>query len=73
MSLSPMPGFNWSQVGWGAPDQVRTLQCSYCDEPLDDEEMPLILWRGDGWCAEFCEACQRKWWGLEAPDAPTSP
>jgi hypothetical protein len=66
MSLEPLPGFNWSQVAWGAPNQVRTEHCSYCDEPMDqDEEIPLILWRPDGWVAEFCEACQVKWWGAE--------
>lgn len=52
-------------VSWGAPDETRTEICSYCAEPLCDHEVPLIFWNRDGWCAEFCENCQRKWWGME--------
>jgi len=52
-------------VGWGAPDQERTTTCSYCDAVLSEEEMPLILGNAEGWVAEFCEACQRTWWGLQ--------
>lgn len=62
--LKPLDGFNWTAVGWGAPDQCRTDKCSYCDAPLFDD-IPLILWNGNGWCAEFCEACQRTHWGME--------
>jgi hypothetical protein len=64
MVLRPKDGFVWMKIQWGAPDQVRTVFCSYCDQPLDDESVPLILWREDGWCAEFCDACQRDWWGV---------
>jgi hypothetical protein len=63
-TLSPRPGFNWTAVSWGGPDEPRTDKCSYCDAPLSEDEVPLILWNNDGWAAEFCEACQRKWWGL---------
>jgi hypothetical protein len=54
-------------VNWGAPDQQRTTVCSYCSAPFpeDDADVPLILWNADGWCAAFCDTCQRKWWGLE--------
>ena len=67
--LQPKPGFDWTAVSWGGPDQVRTDQCSYCEAPLgdpsdDDYEVPLILWNPAGWCAEFCIACQRRWWGV---------
>lgn len=65
--LTPTAGFNWAQVAWGAPDEVRRENCSYCDSPLGEDEMPLILWRkGDGWCAEFCTTCQSRWWGFQS-------
>ncbi|MBO0716438.1 MAG: hypothetical protein J2P55_03755 [Rhizobiales bacterium] len=66
-TLRPKAGFDWTLINWGAPDQRRTKHCSYCDEPLpldDDQFVPLILWNAEGWCAEFCDTCQRKWWGL---------
>jgi len=68
-TLKPKPGFDWSLVNWGAPDQRRTDRCSYCAAlfPDEDEEpdfVPLILWTSQGWAAEFCTACQIKYWGL---------
>lgn len=73
-TLKPKPGFDWSLVNWGGPEQRRTDRCSYCDKPFPDEDdeeaddadfVPLVMWNKDGWCAEFCHDCQRKWWGLE--------
>lgn len=65
LTLSPLPGFNWLQVVWGAPNERRRESCSYCDTPLGPNDVPLILWRNpDGWCAEFCPACQTRWWGF---------
>jgi hypothetical protein len=60
-------------VQWGGPDEPRTEHCSYCGAELpdiddDDYEMPLILWNAEGWCAEFCTACQEKWWGIHGID-----
>jgi hypothetical protein len=60
--LRPLPGFNWLQVSWGAPEDVKARHCSYCEKLLEDEEMPLLLWNRDGWAACFCESCQ-VWWG----------
>jgi hypothetical protein len=65
VALSPGTNLNWTAVSWGAPDQRRTDSCSYCGKPLSEDEIPLILWNDDGWCAEFCEACQRTHWGME--------
>lgn len=79
MSLQPTPEFNWAQVSWGGPKQRRTEVCSYCDQPLGEEDIPLMLWNEAGWCAEFCEVCQEKYWGAimcdgadddDDPDAP---
>ena len=69
MKLQPNPGFNWMAVSWGGPDEPQTETCSYCEallgEPEDESyEIPLILCSTNGWVAQFCIACQRKWWGL---------
>jgi hypothetical protein len=64
VSLQPRAGFEWSLISWGAPDQTQTLICSYCEAPLDDDSVPLMLFNQDGWAAEFCAACQAKWWGI---------
>lgn len=69
MTVRPSPDFNWIAVSWGGPDEVVAGECSYCDAPLSDEEMPLIMWNEIGWCARFCEACQRRYFGMETlPD-----
>lgn len=62
--IRPAPGFDWARVSWGGPDQPRTETCSYCDAPIGDDEVPLILWSEKGWCAEFCDACKKLWWGF---------
>lgn len=64
-SLVPKPGFNWLAVSWGGPAEPVALACSYCEAPFGEGEMPLILWNPEGWCAQFCEACQLQWWGIE--------
>ncbi len=66
MVLQPRPGFNWMAVSWGAPDEPRSETCCYCDALLPEEgDVPLILFRDGGWCAEFCTHCQRTWWGMQ--------
>jgi len=54
-------GFNPLLIQWGAPNQRRTEVCSYCEAQMDDDEVPLMMWNSAGWCAEFCESCQKKW------------
>jgi hypothetical protein len=66
-ALQPLPGFNWMQVAWGAPDELVAEQCSYCDEPIPDDDVPLIMCRADDWVARFCPACRVTWWGFSAP------
>ncbi|HTI78930.1 MAG TPA: hypothetical protein VL614_00615 [Acetobacteraceae bacterium] len=65
-SLRPRQGFNWTAVSWGGPDEPMATTCSYCDAELDDDFVPLIIWNKDSWAAQFCEACCRTWWGMEA-------
>jgi hypothetical protein len=64
-SLFPAEGFIWQAVSWGGPDERVSDICSYCDAPIADDDVPLILWNDVGWCARFCDACQRRWWGLQ--------
>ena len=58
------PGFNWTQVNWGGPDEPRTEHCSYCGDahPRSRSADPV---EREGWCAEFCDHCQATWWGME--------
>ena len=65
--LFPKAGFVWMKIQWDAPDEIRTSFCSYCDRPLDEDSVPLIIWREDGWCAEFCDDCERDWFGFRGP------
>ena len=67
-TLAPRPGFDWRQVRWGGPEERRTEVCSYlpCAKPIGEDDIPLSLFRDDGSAAEFCEECQRTWWGMEA-------
>jgi hypothetical protein len=69
MSLSPTPDFDWLLVEWRGPKQTAATSCSYCREPLGDDEddgyeIPLMLWNKDGWGARFCINCQRRYWGF---------
>lgn len=78
IAFTPKPGFNWMMVAWGGPDEPRTDRCSYCGdvfltEDEDPEFMPLILWREDGWAAEFCDHCQAAWFDLQSLPEPRTP
>ena len=64
-SLEPLPGFDWTQVSWGGPDEQVAEACSYCDAPLAEDSVPLMIWNSDGWCAQFCDACMQRWWGMQ--------
>lgn len=65
MKLELKPGFEWSRVRWDKPDNPVSGVCSYCDAVLDADKIPLRLWgETSGRAAQFCEACQRTWWGF---------
>jgi hypothetical protein len=68
--LVPAAGFDWAKVKWGAPDAPRSDYCSYCRVLISDEDVTLMMWDKDGACAQFCDACQQTWWGLESFEAP---
>lgn len=73
--LQPKEGFDWRKVQWGKPDEPRTQTCSYCGRPFPEDEtanfIPLIIWKQDGHAAEFCEECQREWFGMWTPEGET--
>lgn len=62
-TIAPGKGFDWKHVAWGAPDAPPSALCSYCSAKIDDDDVPLMLWRPDGGCAKFCLECIKKWWG----------
>ena len=64
-AFGPRPGFDWTAVGWGGPDEPAADTCSYCDAEIPEDDVPLILWNQDGWCARFCIACIQTWWGVK--------
>jgi len=63
-ALRPRAGFDWNRVAWGAADAPRSALCSYCSAGIGEDDVPLMLWKEDGSCAQFCDACMGKWWGF---------
>jgi hypothetical protein len=76
-TLRPKPGFNPLLINWGGPNERRTDRCSYCGDKFPTEEdpdfVPLIFWTDDGWCAEFCDHCQERWFGMQSFPEPRTP
>jgi hypothetical protein len=62
--LAPREGFDWMAVSWGGPSEPITRTCSYCEANIDEDDVPMIMWTNQGFCARFCVACQSRWWGL---------
>ncbi len=54
-------GFDWNRVSWAAPDQPQPTACSVCDAPIGMEELPLLLFTEQSWCAALCDGCRRRW------------
>jgi hypothetical protein len=63
--IATLSGFDWRRVAWGAPDAPRSALCSYCSAGISQDDVPLMIWKRDGSCAQFCEACIAKWWGSD--------
>lgn len=64
LQLEPKLGFQWSKVTWGRPDSPVSALCSYCSAVIPEDAIPLRVWKGDGHAAQFCDSCQRLYWGL---------
>jgi hypothetical protein len=67
-TIEPLPGFDWRKVTWGRPDSPRSALCSYCSQALGSDDVPLILFTTAGYAAQFCDACQRQWFGSKHYD-----
>jgi hypothetical protein len=64
--LTPRPGFNPLLIRWGGPDEFVDENCSYCDQPIGEEEVPLRMWNEQHWTAQFCEHCMEVWFGMHS-------
>ena len=64
-TIKPLAEFNWLMVQWRGPKQTPGDRCSYCGAVIPDDDVPLMMWNKEGWCAQFCEACRLKCWGME--------
>lgn len=73
MNLEPKRGFDWGKVTWGRPDSPVSALCSYCSASISEDDMPLRVWKEDGHAAQFCDDCQRRWFGLETFDEESDP
>lgn len=63
-TLRPAFGFDWLAVSWAGPDEPCSENCSLCEAEIKDDDVPLMMWNEEGWCAQFCTGCQRRWWGM---------
>lgn len=61
MRLGFRPEFDPLLLSWGGPDERPTEHCSICETPLNEDVVPLIMWREDGWCVRLCDACIERW------------
>jgi hypothetical protein len=64
-TLKPKEGFDWTKLTWGRPDSVPTVLCSYCSASIPEGSVPLIMSNAEGWTVRFCDACMKRWWGME--------
>jgi hypothetical protein len=64
--LEPKPGFDWTKVRWTGPLAPVDETCSYCGAAIDEESVPLRLWKKDHSAAVFCEGCMQTWWGFQS-------
>ena len=61
MQLGFGRGFDPTMLSWGGPDEPAAEECSICDAPFSEDDVPLIMWREDGWCVRLCDACVERW------------
>ena len=47
-------------VNWEGPDQTPGDRCSFCDAPIGEDDVPVVMWSSEGWTARFCDACVAK-------------
>jgi hypothetical protein len=54
-------GFEPMRLNWGGPDESVSDKCSYCDAPIAEDDIPLRMWRDDGWAIVLCDDCAARW------------
>jgi hypothetical protein len=54
-------GFDWGRVARGRPDSPVRPFCAYCSAFIDENEVPIMIWKDDGSAARFCDACIETW------------
>lgn len=47
-------------VAWGRADSPRRPFCARCHAHLNEDDVPLMLWRQDGSCISLCDLCTQK-------------
>jgi hypothetical protein len=47
-------------VNWEGPDEPPGDRCSFCEAPLKEDDVPLVMWSSEGWTARFCDRCAEK-------------
>lgn len=65
-TLKPKAGFDWGKLTWGRPDSSPSVLCSYCSAAIGEDDVPLILWNDKSYAVQFCDACQKTWWGMKS-------
>jgi hypothetical protein len=65
MSLEPKPGFDWKRVRWDDANAPQRDDCSYCGVFIDEDAVPLRMWRPRGDGCVFCDPCAARWFGLQ--------
>lgn len=63
-SFRPAEGFNWAMVSWSGPDEPPAEICSYCEDTIPRNDVPLMLFTAGAWTARFCKSCRQRWWGF---------
>jgi hypothetical protein len=46
-------------LAWGRPDSPRRPLCAICHGALP--EVPVMMFTEDGWAANFCDKCFKRW------------
>lgn len=64
-ALVARPGFDWGRVKWAGAKEPQPDVCSYCDVILDEDDVPLRMWKPDGSAVAFCDGCAKRWFGVE--------
>ena len=64
--LKPSAEFDWGKVTWTAPYVPVSDDCSYCNQPIPEDSVPLRMWTEESWTVQFCDTCMAKYWGMVA-------